>query len=193
MQRSIERKHDVEVMRAHRPIPEAVTHYTAPRLNLNYGLRGLSDAHSLPALDDHLRVLDLHQWFPMVTQHPAHILLLGETGSGKSLHARALLAEQAQTDRIVVLDPHANLNDWCGLPVVGAGRNFDEIEQMISAIHAEFERRFKPGADKGEPISIFVDEVPALADEKKNTIPLITKWLREARKTGIRLVLLSQG
>ena len=171
----------IRVIRAQHPLA-GVTHYSPRYMQ--------STAEALPAPAPPMPV---SAWFPTVVEHDAHLLLLGPTRSGKSTLARAVLAERARTDKVIILDPHGRYNDWGGLPAIGDGRDFDRIEKTIYAIHAEFERRFKPGEDMGQPLSVFIDETPALAAERKHLIPYITKWLREAAKAKIRVVVLSQG
>jgi energy-coupling factor transporter ATP-binding protein EcfA2 len=183
--RTIQHHQETRIIAAKNPMP---THF-------NYSPK-FAPAAEAPMLEQAAPAPEpVHKWVPQVVEHPAHLALLGDTGSGKSTLARVIEHARAATDKIVILDPHANLNNWCGLPTVGAGRNFAAIGAMIHMIHAEFQRRYDlpPGADLGEPLTVFIDEVPAIADEDKDLMPIIAKWLREGRKVGIRLCMLSQG
>lgn len=135
--------------------------------------------------------LSLPSWWPSVTNHTAHIMLVGETQSGKSTTAYALLYERAKTDKIIIIDPHEQKNDW-PLAAANHGRNYDEIEQLFQIIHREFERRYMPNEPSGEPITVFIDELPSIVAMKKPLMDLVKQWLREAAKIKIRLVILSQ-
>ncbi len=79
-----------------------------------------------------------------------------------------------------------------------ATKPFDAIIAAIRAIHQEFLRRYEVGADQGDDLTVFIDELPALAAELrdrdiKDVLPMVVKWLRESRKVGIRVVILAQG
>jgi len=156
-----------------------------------------------PQLDVAPSRIPIDHWFANLVTYDAHLMLVGGTGSGKSTIARALLAARAQTDAIVILDPHGrmdytdpeqyHLNDWLGLVSVGAGRDFAAIERMITTIHAEFQRRSVPGNKLGQGITVFIDEVPAIVSETDDAMGYVVKWIREIRKYGIRIILLTQG
>jgi len=135
----------------------------------------------------------LRSWLSRVRDYDAHTMLVGGTGDGKSTIARLLEAERAATDKIVIIDPHGFKNDWLGLPVHGDGRNYQEIERTVQVLHAEFNRRYNDRELNSTPLTIFIDEVPAIADNTDNVIPTIKQWVREGRKVGMRLVLLTQG
>lgn len=130
-------------------------------------------------------------WWPDVRRHDGHIMIVGETRSGKSTLARALLADRAITDHIVIVDPHATLNDW-GVDAVGSGRNFDAIADVLHAVHREFERRFQVGVEIGDRLTVFIDEYPAIVAARPDVAGLVKQWLREAAKARISLVFLCQ-
>ncbi len=156
-----------------------------------------------PQLDVAPARIATDQWFSNLVTYDAHEMLLGGTGSGKSTLARALLAARAQTDAVVILDPHgrtdyndpeqAHLNHWLGLVSVGAGRDFAAIETMVRTLDAEFQRRSVPGNKLGKPITVFVDEVPASVSNTDGVMQIGVGWIREVRKYGIRIMLLTTG
>ena len=63
---------------------------------------------------------------PPLTQ--GHVLIAGETGSGKST---ALLAVLRRRPNVVVLDPHDDSATWENACVIGGGRNFAAIETYL--------------------------------------------------------------
>jgi hypothetical protein len=128
-----------------------------------------------------------------------HLLIVGETHSGKSTSARAVLHGRIQAgDRIIILDPHATPRTWGGIVAVGAGRDFAAIETAMGELLAEMTRRYERlavDADyQPEPLSIFVDEWPAIQTAcKKVASQFITELAQEGRKAGMRLVMLTQS
>lgn len=123
-----------------------------------------------------------------------HILIVGETGAGKSTAMRALLAHRQQ---VIVLDPHAGPNDWSGKIVKGSGRNFTEIgefmEYMIDELSKRAEQR-RQGFDQFMPMTVATDEMPAIASELgPNVYQNWQKWMREGRKFGLYIVVSTQS
>lgn len=171
---------------SHPPPPHTVrtdTRFTIPSLRHPQLPQVVSDP--MPSLVPHT------DWWPKVLAHHSHIDLIGQNTSGKTTLATAVLTERAKTDKVVILDLHAKFNGWAGLPAIGAGRDINAIAQAFSVLHTEFERRFRVGEAVGEPLTIFIDEYPALALLLPTIVPLVKQWLREAPKAGIRLVMLA--
>ncbi len=91
-------------------------------------------------------------------------------------------------------DPEqAHLNNWLGPVSVGTGRDFAAIETMVRTLDAEFQRRSVPGNKLGKPITVFVDEVPAIVSNTDGVMQIGVGWIREVRKYGIRIMLLTTG
>lgn len=128
-----------------------------------------------------------------------HLLIVGETHSGKSTSARAVLAGRVQAgDKIAILDPHGSPTNWGGIRAIGAGRDFAAIEGAMVELLAEMTKRYKLLAEDAnyqpEPLSIFVDEWPAIQTAcKKTAARFITELSQEGRKAGLRLVMLTQS
>jgi len=150
------------------------------------------DVPILPALPP---AQPLYDWQKVHSQ--VHTLILGGTGSGKSTLA-TWLASQIEGDRIVI-DPHASPGDWAGLPVIGAGRNYQAIADQMTKLLDQMDVRYKQrsaGKKHFPELVVIVDEYPAIAasDECKEISKLwLKKLAREARKVSIKLIILTQG
>jgi hypothetical protein len=142
-------------------------------------------------------------WLPLLSETAIHIMLVGETGSRKSLLGQLLAVVRAWTGQVIIFDPHAiqpdaeggRSGDW-GMQVIGAGRAYSEINAHMAEIVKELSRRYKQrkdGVEAFENLTIFIDEWPSI---KANCIqaPDFMKILaREGRKVNMRLVILSQS
>lgn len=133
-------------------------------------------------------------WWLIIGDSPIAVMIVGESQSGKSTTARALLAWRARTDKIVIIDPHEKFNDWGSLQpvVVGRDRNLDQAAAHFKVLHAEFERRFKRGEEAGPNLSIFIDEVPAIIAHAPEVADCLAQWMLEGAKAGFRVVFLAQ-
>ncbi len=129
-----------------------------------------------------------------------HTLLIGASGDGKStlaMHLARLSGDE--NTRICVIDPHAKPDDWQGLAVIGRGRNYGEIAEVMEAQIEEMNRRYELraiGKPTGHRLIIITDEFPAIAasEEASDIAPEWMKTLgREARKVDIFMVVLVQG
>ncbi len=83
--RYVQHKHEVEKIRAHRPIPESVTHLTQPRIthNPHYPAQPLPLAP--PLLEDHTPVLEVPSFAQLLDRGlvgPGQPLILGYTDHG---------------------------------------------------------------------------------------------------------------
>lgn len=150
--------------------------------------------HAEPQLADTGGALPLASWWPQIVDSPVAVMIVGESQSGKSTTARALLAERARTDQIVILDPHEKFNDWGSLQetVIGRDRNLDAIVAAMVALNVEFERRFKRGEQVDKGLTVFIDEVPAIIAAAPEVGDYLAAWLLEAAKAKFRVVFLTQ-
>ncbi len=124
-----------------------------------------------------------------------HIMLLGETGSGKSTLVKFLVSQSSAP--AIVLDVHAAPDDWQGMTVIGAGRNYkavgNEVNQLVELMNTRYELRGN-GKTNFEPLLVILDEFPAcVANLGKKFTESIMLLVREARKVGIKLIILAQG
>jgi hypothetical protein len=124
-----------------------------------------------------------------------HILVLGETGSGKSTLVKFLVSHAAAPS--IVLDSHAAPDDWQNMNVIGMGRNYRAIGEAVSQLVAFMDTRYQArsqGQKQFEPLLVLIDEFPAAAANLgKAFTDNIMLLVREARKVSIRLIILSQG
>lgn len=133
-------------------------------------------------------------WLPALLAWP-HLLIAGRTGSGKSTLARALLAAVARAgDMVAVIDPHAEANRW-PVPAIGAGRDYAAIAAALAALDAEVTNRYQAlAAGRVSPaLTVIIDEVPAVAAQVSSWRDWATRIGSEARKAGVRVILLSQS
>lgn len=141
-------------------------------------------------------VLTLETWWPIVNGAETQVLVVGESRSGKSVHSLAIMKQRAKTDHIIVFDPHYAAGAWGGIKVFGAARNFREIDEGFLAIEKLIQARFielkEVGQWSGPPITIFIDEYPAIAEGCIHAKRVFLSLLRETLKIGIRLVVLAQ-
>lgn len=138
--------------------------------------------------------LERQRWWPQIADSALAVMIVGESQSGKSTTARALLAWRARTDRIVIIDPHEKFNDWGSLQevVLGRDRNLDQAAMAFEVLHVEFERRFKRAERVGANLSIFIDETPAIISYAPEVADYLAQWLLEGAKAGFRVVFLTQ-
>lgn len=124
-----------------------------------------------------------------------HLMILGETGSGKSTICKYLVSQVNAP--CLIIDPHASPTDWRGFTVTGSGRNYSDIatefERLANLMQIRYEQRDK-GISQFEPLIVIIDEFPAIASSLgKNATDTVKLLAREARKVSIRMCLLSQG
>ena len=124
-----------------------------------------------------------------------HLMILGETGSGKSTICKFLVSQVNAP--CLIIDPHASPTDWRGFAVTGSGRNYEaianEFERLATLMQVRYEQRDK-GISQFDPLIVIIDEFPAIASSLgKNATDTVKLLAREARKVSIRMCLLSQG
>ncbi|MFN5767451.1 MAG: helicase HerA domain-containing protein, partial [Pseudanabaena sp.] len=124
-----------------------------------------------------------------------HLMILGETGSGKSTICKYLVSQVNAP--CLIIDPHASPTDWRGFVVTGSGRNYEaiatEFERLANLMQIRYEARDK-GISQFDPLIVIIDEFPAIASSLgKGATDTVKLLAREARKVSIRMCLLSQG
>jgi ABC-type cobalamin/Fe3+-siderophores transport system ATPase subunit len=124
-----------------------------------------------------------------------HIMLLGETGSGKSTLVKYLVSQTQSAT--LVLDSHAAPDDWNNMDVIGMGRDYkaigDEVANLVKLMNQRYAKR-SDGQKSFEPLIVIIDEFPAcVANLGKSFTANIMLLVRESRKVSIRLIILAQG
>jgi len=126
-----------------------------------------------------------------------HLLVVGETEAGKSTAAEAVLVGRVKAgDYVLILDPHADPSMWCGVPAIGMGRDYAAIGTAMAALLHELTTRYQRkalGDTTYQPITIFIDEWPAIQSHCKNAGAFMTELAQEGRKVGMRLVIMTQS
>lgn len=125
-----------------------------------------------------------------------HILIVGDTGAGKSTLARAVATNLP--GQVEVLDPHAAPGDWLGLTVIGMGRDYlsvnNAMKNHLNLMDIRYSQRAHGKADF-PAFNIICDEFVAIASRPE--CDTSTQWFIglgcEARKVNMRLVLMTQS
>lgn len=133
---------------------------------------------------------------PATAMRHCHVLIAGETKSGKSTAMRAVLAPRGR--RVTVLDPHYTREEgWGEARVVGAGRDYDAIRDYMEEMQQLLGQRYmerRDGRTSFDPLTVAVDEMPSIVDAVGRDIAQAWRqWLREGRKVGLYLVLSTQS
>lgn len=143
----------------------------------------------------------------------AHLAIVGGTGDGKSTLVQSLL--QFLGEKAIAIDPHWQPGNYPGIPTVAKGRNYGEYPadpisfddlvagvdcsytEAIATIHKEMDRRYKllqQGKPVGDRYSFILDEYTTFAGtHPKCSGDEVLSLIREARKVGLRLILLVQS
>lgn len=129
---------------------------------------------------------------PPLTQ--GHVLIAGETGSGKST---ALLAVLRRRPNVVVLDPHDDSVTWENARVIGGGRNFAAIETYLEQMKQLLSQRYQQrsqGQRQFESLTVATDEMPAIVSALGRGVDEVWRmWLREGRKVGLYFIVSTQS
>jgi hypothetical protein len=144
-----------------------------------------------------VRALSFQETFGHL-QRAIHLMIVGPTNAGKSTAAMAVLYGRYRAgEKIIILDPHADPDTWGGLSVVGAGRDYEAIDEAMERLLVEMSDRYqrKANRDTDYPaITVFIDEWPSIQLHcKKTAARFMPEMAQEARKVNIRLVILTQS
>jgi len=130
-----------------------------------------------------------------IKQYP-HLMIVGSTGEGKSTLANWLLSEHFNDSNIQIIDPHYKPGTWENRPVIGKGRRYEEIETAFDSLTTEMDKRYQDrgqGRTDWQPLTIAIDEFPSIVANTETVKDSLILLGQEARKVGMRIILLSQG
>jgi transcriptional regulator with XRE-family HTH domain/GTPase SAR1 family protein len=122
-----------------------------------------------------------------------HTVIIGETGSGKSLLARHLIKSYFKGANIRVYDSDAAPRDWPGIEVIGRKGNYKRIaENMLLDLEELAERTalHGDGLEAGKEIVRVIEEYPSTAAElaelgdKNIRVDIGNIWLRKLLRRG---------
>lgn len=165
--------------------------------------RVLIPSNSYQILPQPTRQLALPEPEPEIDQNPVllppltqgHVLIAGETGSGKTT---AMLAVLNRRQNVTVLDPHDDTQTWGGnVQVIGRGRDFDAIGNFMTYMQELLSERYSQrasGVNNFSPLTVATDEMPAIVSALGTGIDQTWReWLREGRKVGLFFVVSTQS
>jgi hypothetical protein len=114
--------------------------------------------------------------------------LYGPQGTGKtSLLCHAL--ESRRGEQVYVIDPHGYEGKYPHGQMLGAGRDYKEIDSALTMLVRELDRRYSEYAGQDfERLSVFIDELTLLNKHCHNFKDFMPVMLTESRKVGIRIV-----
>lgn len=143
----------------------------------------------------HRRPLSLTEWLPLADQTP-HLLIVGETDSGKTTLAQALVS--ARSGYVTILDPKWTPGKWGGAPVVPIDDDgeYGGIEQALQALIHELQQRLvtlKQGHTDFAPLTIVIEELPTVVDECPTARKVVLRLGQLGRELNMRVLGLSQG
>lgn len=130
-------------------------------------------------------------------------LITGPSGSGKtSLAKHVIFNEWMHGIPTIPIDPHHEGERMLGFPVIGAGRNYEQVADAIETLYWAMDGRYKMAA-KGLSFSqfdtwhIIIDELTAILNwcskNRKEVSDYLATLVIEARKVKIRLTILGHS
>ncbi|MBE9056345.1 type IV secretion system DNA-binding domain-containing protein [Sphaerospermopsis sp. LEGE 08334] len=129
------------------------------------------------------------------------VMVWGAQGSGKTTAASHIIKGKKQRgDKIIILDPHAAKGQWEGLEVIGAGLDYEEIDNFMKWYDDECQRRYQLLRKEGEEavkklgsICVVAEELTNYAKRCKNSADFIQACLSDNRKIFFSAIFISHG
>lgn len=117
-------------------------------------------------------------------------LIVGATDTGKTTLLQHIITRRLQVSKVVVIDPHAYPDKWPGCMVIGASRNYSQIDRALSALVQLMSKRYS-GIGRGlvaeghhPRLTILIDEWRAIVANVKSASEAIKALLTESRKAA---------
>ncbi|OKH16829.1 hypothetical protein FACHB389_35280 [Nostoc calcicola FACHB-389] len=160
-----------------------------PYLQGSQTLQGTIDPKDKVEGEQEMMAINPHQWFEETIRY-CSVLVFGGQDSGKTtLASHIIKARKDRGDRIIVLDPHAAKGQWAGLEVIGAGMDYQAIDNAFRWYYGECERRYKLLAWEGEEavralgrICVVTEELTNYADRCKHSGGYLQAAMSDNRK-----------
>ncbi len=175
------------------PLPFEVGDRAFERAPLDLG--GAIETPNAPIPSD--APIDDFSWVEDLMEYPS-ILVYGAPGSGKSTFAEWLMRTRSQRGHAVeILDPHRAAGDWEGLPVTGAGMDYDAIDRRMLAFDREVKRRYQVRANqKGatfQSMTVLAEEFTRWASKCENSATFFETAVTDIRKVRCCVVFVSHA
>lgn len=137
------------------------------------------------------------QWWGDVVKYPT-VLIFGQFGSGKTTLARQVVeARLALGHQVIVCDPHMAAGAWSGCDRVGAGMDYQGVDDALTRFAQEVESRYKTLAVNASadftPITYVCDEFTHWADRTKHAADFFAASMADTRKVKMFALFISHG
>jgi hypothetical protein len=118
------------------------------------------------------------------------IILYGQQGAGKtSLLCHLIELRHHSGERCIIIDAHGYDDKYPFGELYGAGRNYNEIDDILQWGIDEMNQRYSNYPGEFQPVSIFIDEATLLSENCGNFGKFVKCSLTEFRKISMRVVL----
>ena len=129
--------------------------------------------------------------------YPA-ILIYGPSGSGKSTLAQWLIQQRLVAGHhCEILDPHAAYGAWEGLPVYGAGMDYQSCDERLVAFAELVKNRYQVLSSKPnfnpKPHTLLTEEFTNWANHCPNAAPFFASSMSDLRKVNMFAVYVAHG
>lgn len=114
-----------------------------------------------------------------------NVLVVGNKGSGKSTLLNALITQRIKGEAVVVFDPHYTPGAWTGAKVIGAGRDYEGIEQYLTGALRMLSERYAHRANSSTPfgrITFCGDEYRSISLQVPSAGSSLMALMTEGRK-----------
>jgi|GEM_PF-3141017 len=142
----------------------------------------------------------LADWFTHSVNHFCVLVFGGQNGGKTTAASHIVKARKERGDRVIVLDPHAEKGQWNGVEVIGAGMNYQAIDDFMIWYFEECERRYQILRNEGRAavkklgsICLVAEELTNYAKRCKNSADFIQACLSDNRKIFFNCLFIAHG